>query len=120
MPGESLRTVFNTLRDPLRQMLRLPETNWAARTAKLLEKAEVCTAEEYMNLVSRPSEFKSFVNFPLPDTTLEGYLYPDTYDLPPMLGARAVVEKQLLAFENKIWEPMGRPAGLARLTIFRH
>ncbi len=115
-PGESLRSVFNTLKDPMRQMLRLPETNWAARTANLLEKAEVCTADEYMDLVRRPSEFKSFVTFPLPDTTLEGYLYPDTYDLPPMLGARAVVEKQLLAFERKIWEPMGKPADLPRLT----
>lgn len=116
-PGQSLKSVIATLRNPLVQMLRLPETNWAARTANILEKNEVCTAQEYMDLVQNPRQFQSLVSFPLPETTLEGYLYPDTYDLPPLLGARAVVQRQLMQFETKVWKGLGQPQDLNDLII---
>jgi UPF0755 protein len=109
-------TILAALRKPLRQMVRLPETNWARRSANLLEKAEVCTAEEYMALVAKPGEFKDSVDFPLPDDSLEGYLFPDTYDLPPLIGARAVIRRQLQTFQRKVWEPLGKPKNLHRLV----
>jgi UPF0755 protein len=34
---------------------------------------------------------------------LEGYLYPDTYDLPPLLGAHDTIDRQLKAFESKVY-----------------
>lgn len=98
---------------PIVQMVRLPETNWAKRSANLLEKAEVCTAQEYLAEVNHPQGRKTA--FPLPKTTLEGYLYPDTYDLPPLLGAKAVVGRQLEAFRRKVWEPLGHPKDLERI-----
>ncbi|RYG24258.1 endolytic transglycosylase MltG [bacterium] len=98
---------------PIVQMVRLPETNWAKRTANVLQKAEVCKAEEYLREVNHPQGRKT--DFPLPETSLEGYLYPDTYDLPPLLGAKAVVGRQLEAFRKKVWEPLGHPADLERI-----
>lgn len=101
------------LTHPIVQMLRLPETNWAKRTANVLQKAEVCLADDYLKEVNHPRGRKT--GFPLPGTSLEGYLYPDTYDLPPLLGAKAVVGRQLQAFRTKVWEPLNHPADLERI-----
>lgn len=116
-PAMSGEEALRLLRRPVRQMVRLPETNWAARTGRLLEKYNVTTADEYMALVRKPKAFEGMVDFPLPKDSLEGYLYPDTYDLPPMLGARGVIERQLKAFERKVWEALERPKNLHRTII---
>ncbi len=100
---------------PMEQMVRIPETNWAKRTANILQKREVCSAEEYLAEVNHPQGRKT--DFPLPDDTLEGYLYPDTYDLPPLMGAKAVVGRQLEAFRKKVWEPLGKPKDLHHILI---
>jgi len=106
------------LRHPIVERVRIPETNWAKRTANLLEtKYEVCKADEYMNLVHHPEDFAKDVDFPLPKDSLEGYLYPDTYELAPLIGARAVIERQLKAFQVKVWQGLNKPADLPRLLI---
>jgi UPF0755 protein len=71
--------------------------------APRLEEKGVCTAKEYIAAAHNPGLFRDDVSFPLPEGSLEGYLYPDTYDLPPLLGAEAVVRRQLQAFEEKVW-----------------
>lgn len=115
-PGMGVATIFAELKKPVKQMARIPETNWARRTARLLEtKYDVLKSDEYMALVNDPSQFKDLVSFPLPSNSLEGYLYPDTYDLPPLLGAREVIERQLKTFEKKIWEELGHPKDLHRV-----
>jgi UPF0755 protein len=111
-PGMTANEVIDALRSPMRQMVRLPETNWARRTANLLEKAEVCTAAEYLELVRQPKRFKETVSFPVPEDTLEGYLYPDTYDLPPLLGAEGVILRQLRNFERRVWRDLDQPRNL--------
>ena len=35
---------------------------------------------------------------------MEGYLYPDTYDFPPLIGAENVIRTMLATFETKVWE----------------
>ena len=91
-------TNLRSLGRPVVQSVRLPQTNWAKRTANVLEKKDVCTAAAYMNEWSHPEGRKT--DFPIPGPNLEGYLYPDTYDLPPLLGAKAVVGRQLKAFKD--------------------
>lgn len=114
--GMSPDQIFQALNDPVRQMVRLPETNWAARSANILEREGVTTAAEYMELVHHPEEFKEYVSFPLPKDSLEGYLYPDTYDLPPLYGAKHTIVRQLKAFQDKVYEPLGKPKDLQRLV----
>ncbi len=116
-PGMDADAILSSLHKPIKQMVRIPETNWSNRTGRLLEKKDVVVASEYSDLVKKPSEFKNVVSFPLPATSLEGYLWPDTYDLPPMVGARAVIERQLKAFEKKVWLPLGKPEKLERTLI---
>ena len=114
--GMSAGEILAGLKRPVTQMVRIPDTNWAQRTANLLEsKYEVCAAADYMALVHNPKQFQGIVSFPLPETSLEGYLYPDTYELPPLLGAKAVVTRQLKAFETKVWQPLHHPKDLQRI-----
>jgi UPF0755 protein len=107
--------VLDTLEFPIHQMLRLPQNFWAARLAGFLERNEVCDGTDYVLAVNDPSAFQNQVSFPLPTRSLEGYLLPDTYDLPPLIGAPAVVERQLKAFERKVYEPLGKPKDLQRI-----
>jgi len=102
-PGMSLDEVFASLRKPIRQMVRIPEGWWITRVAERLEEKGVCSASEYVALASDGKEFQDEVSFPLPEGSLEGYLFPDTYDLPPLLGARETILRQLKAFEEKVW-----------------
>lgn len=101
-PGMTADELLAALRKPIQQMVRIPETNFSFRTARLLEQKEVTTEQEYLDWVNKGKEFAGTVSFPLPDGNLEGFLFPDTYDLPPLLGAKGVIERQLKAFEQKI------------------
>lgn len=114
-PGLDADAILQALRKPIRQMVRIPETNWALRTSHILEQKLVCTSDEYMTLVRHPQQFQKYVPFPLPKDSLEGYLYPDTYDLPPLLGAKQVVLRQLRNFKKRVWDGLNRPKELHRL-----
>lgn len=117
-PGMDADAILANLKKPVRQMVRLPETNWARRSASLLEKASVCTAAEYMELFAQPAQFQDEVSFDLSKAkTLEGYLYPDTYDLPPLLGARGVIERQLANFEKRVLDGKPAPPNFRRTLI---
>jgi UPF0755 protein len=118
-PGMTAAQIFRAARTPVRQFVRLPENFWIKRNALRLEKNGVCTATDYIAWTQKPQEFQKDVKFPLPKSgSLEGYLYPDTYDLPPMLGGREVVKMQLKTFEKKVWKQLKKPNQLHRtLTI---
>jgi len=117
-PGMSASEILKAVRMDIRQMVRMREYYWIARNAKVLEKAEVCKAREYVALTQKPQEFQQYVKFPLPKKgTLEGYLYPDTYDLPPLYGAKNTIIKQLETFEKKVWKNLKKPKELARTLV---
>lgn len=113
----TVEQVIAALQKPIVRMVRLPETNWAARTANLLEKDQLGTAEEYMALVKNPAEFAKDYDFPFPADSLEGYLYPDTYDLPPLMPAKAVIRRQLDNFQKRVWVGLDKPKDLHRVII---
>lgn len=115
-PGQTVEQIIASMNKPISQMVRIPEGWWIRRVAKRLADKQVCTEEEYIELANRPEEFKDLVKFKLPEGSLEGYLYPDTYELPPMLGARAVIERQLKAFESKVVKSLGEE-GLNRAVV---
>ena len=116
-PGQNGLSILWALRKPLHRTLRLPETNWANRSAHLLEQYHVVNANEYMELVHNPQAFANDVDFSLPKDSLEGYLYPGRYDLPPLLGAREVIKLQLKEFQDKVWNASDRPTDLRSTLI---
>ena len=102
-PGMFPYQILDTMRGPLKQMVRIPEGRWIAWVGEILEGKGVCTKDDYVALASKPDDFRGkFPWLPPAIPTLEGYLYPDTYDLPPTIGARTVVEQQLRAFEKRV------------------
>lgn len=114
-PGMTANQVLLSLRHPVVQMVRIPETNWSARTSRWLQLHQVASADDYMAFVHDPKQFQKDVDFPLPEDSLEGYLYPDTYDLPPLIGAKETILRQLKAFQDKVYDPLGKPKDLQRL-----
>ena len=70
-----------------------------------------------MEIVTNPpSSLALLVSFPLPKSGLEGYLFPDTYDFPPLLGALEVVKMRLRTFDRKVYKPLGMPPNIGRIV----
>lgn len=113
-PGMSKDELLTALRKPISQMVRLPHGWWIARTAKVLEENDVCSAADYIKLANSPDIFRKLVKVSLPKESLEGFLYPDTYDLPPLLGAKGVIERQLKAFQAKVADKANPKADLKK------
>jgi UPF0755 protein len=82
-----------------------------------MEKLNVAKAEEYTELAHKPQDFAKNVSFPLPKDSLEGYLFPDTYKVQPLVGARPAILQQLQAFEKRVWKGLNQPRNLRRAII---
>lgn len=117
-PGMTAGETLDALVLKITQRVRLPEGWWIARAAKILETKGVSSAAEYVDLANRAELFQNVVDFPLPKRgSLEGYLYPDTYLLPPLLGAREAIIRQLQAFQSKVIGSLPRDFDLRRAVI---
>ena len=76
----------------------------AEQMAQVLADAGVVSVEEYMALVREPSRFDYEFLRALPaDSTLEGYLFPDTYILiKGQASAESIIRTQLTTFERRV------------------
>jgi UPF0755 protein len=99
-PGMSPSEVLSALRNPIKQLVRLPEERWVARIGKLLEEKQVSKATDYVDLTNHPEKFQDS-GIPFFSDSLEGFLYPDTYNFAPGVGADYVVRRQLMNFSKK-------------------
>lgn len=116
-PGMTTNEVFKALQTPITVRVTVPEYYWIDRTAKLMEEKGVATKQEFDELAAKPAEFKDAVEFPLPQKSLEGYLFPDTYKIEPMVGAKSVITQQLKTFQKRVWEGLNKPKNLHRAVI---
>lgn len=116
-PGMTADELLKALRTTVSVKVTVPEYYWIARTAELMEKNQIAKADEYQALADRPSEFAKAVSFPLPQKSLEGYLFPDTYKMQPLVGARSAITQQLEAFEKRVWKGLDHPKNLQHVMI---
>ena len=59
---------------------------------------------EYIKAASDPTKFRAV--FPLPEGTLEGYLYPETYQVPVAgVDLHALIQRQLDTFGERFFTP---------------
>lgn len=116
-PGMTADEVLKALRSPVSVKVTVPEYFWVTQTAEKLESLNVAKAEDYVAMCQKPGQFSKIVDFPLPHTSLEGYLFPDTYKMQPLVGAKAAIEQQLETFEKKVWKGLGKPKNLNRAVI---
>jgi UPF0755 protein len=78
---------------------------WRLRdTDKALAEKGWCKSGAYIQAASNPSHFHA--SFPLPTTTLEGYLYPETYRVPVgEVDLNALIQRQLDMFGERFVTP---------------
>jgi UPF0755 protein len=78
---------------------------WRLRdTDKALVEKGWIKAGEYIKAASDPAKFKAV--FPLPPATLEGYLYPETYQVPAAgVDLHALIQRQLDTFGERFFTP---------------
>lgn len=87
-------------------MVTVPEGYRADQIAAVLEKAGVCSAEDFMNSVKNDTFDYDFLA-EIPDNPdrairIEGYLYPETYSFAPDTPAKEVVNTMLRLFDERV------------------
>lgn len=79
-------------------LVTIPEGLTLIQTAELLDKNKVVSKEEFLN----EAEAGGFIIGGKNLDSLEGYLYPETYDFPKSFEAKDIINKMLGEFERKI------------------
>jgi UPF0755 protein len=107
-PGMSARQLAAALDRPVRTLVTVPEGLWIARAAERL-RAHGLDGDAYLRWAVR-TELAEGMGVPSSAGSLEGYLFPDTYDWPVGTGAKKMVLTQLDAFRQKALPAI--PSGL--------
>ena len=107
MPDTTIMDILKTGSKEEAVTITIPE-GWSVRQiAAYLEEKNICLAEEFEAACNRTDyEFDYYDVLDQPGDRqylLEGYLFPDTYEVIPKDGAEGVVKRLLREFERK-WE----------------
>jgi UPF0755 protein len=99
--------ILSMLITPSRNTTRIvvPEGCDTMELAKLLEENGLVTQDDFYSALN-PSDYSyGFLSqMPIRDDTLEGYLYPATYEIPNGMSAHDIVDLMLGTFDAKIHE----------------
>src|SRR5687768_4491780 len=90
-------------------MVIIKEGLRVSEVAATLEAKQVAPKQEALAVAADPRLLGELPAFVVAAEGLEGYLYPETYDLPPLLGAEEAVRRMLSQFEKDVYEPLGKP-----------
>ena len=99
----SMGEVYGLLQSGMQEYITVsvPEGLTVSKIAALLEREGVCKASDFIR-ECRSSQTAAKYN--IPASSLEGFLFPDTYFLIPEMDAAAVVQKMADTFFEKISE----------------
>src|SRR5690606_37053060 len=81
-----------------RAKITFPEGATIKQMSAQLERAGICSQEEYLKVVKNPHLFQR--TWLVGIDSMEGYLFPDTYYLSPHTDPRQIAESQLKRFEE--------------------
>jgi len=84
------------------QWLTIPEGFTLRQIAERIEEEGLGKANEFLAAAERPPTFEG--GFPLPEGSLEGYLFPDTYRIEDNQGERGTVVQMLRRFDQVVWQ----------------
>lgn len=98
--GSNLRQVLDTLvyGQPNLTSITIPEGKNMYEIAKLFENAGITSEQEFLNAVQHPDLISKLS---IQATSLEGYLYPETYRFAPNTPAKAVAKSMIDLFNER-------------------
>ena len=98
--------------------ITIREGMWAKEIAAYLEEQGLCTADEFMEAVnSRDYNYDFVQQIPDRETLLEGYLFPDTYNITVGTDAKGIVERMLARFDEIFSAELRAEASMRGKTI---
>lgn len=104
-PGMGFGAICDLLTTAVRSDIKvvLVEGKQARQMAQTLEEAGICSADGFMEAVSRADYDFPFLKGIDHENPLEGYLFPDTYYFEKDTDPRIVVETMLRGFEENMY-----------------
>lgn len=106
MPNMTMDEIILVLQDGRLQEITFTFLEgWRAeQMATVLEEAGLVSAEEYLRLIKQPNRFNYDFLSELPaGSSLEGYLFPDTYiAIKGQASAESIINTQLTTFERRV------------------
>jgi UPF0755 protein len=81
--------------------LLVPEGYTMEQIGEKLEEKRLGTRKEFLTLAAQPAKFAHA--FPIPGASLEGYLFPDSYQVDGRQGPADIVQKMLDRFDQVVW-----------------
>lgn len=100
-PGMSLEDILTTLCGPsIYPMVVIPEGKNLYEVAAILEAAKVTRAEEFIKAAKDPLNIAKTFNSQA--KSVEGYLFPNSYQFAPNTSANFVVSHMIDAFHNAV------------------
>lgn len=99
-PNSNLMDVYNTFinEKSLAMYFTVPEGKNMYEIGKMLEERAITTYDQFVELCKSPAFVKSLG---IKGATVEGYLYPETYDFAPNLPAEDVIKTMVKQFNKK-------------------
>ncbi len=89
-----------------RPRITIPEGYTLVQIADLLDAKGVVSKEKFLRTAQTPDGIRQLhASFPLPEASLEGYLYPDTYFFKRNESPVKVIDEMLLNFSAKFYRP---------------
>lgn len=113
--GEELPRVVRRLASGkvVRRTLTVPEGFTARQIADKLEAGKLSDGNAFMAEVHNPVLARELN---VPSESLEGFLFPDTYEIPKGLPARQIVRRMVVRFHQKTGEALRQSAQAQGLT----
>ncbi|MDR0443764.1 MAG: endolytic transglycosylase MltG [Treponema sp.] len=92
----------------------IPEGVTLKKTAKIMEDAGICSASDFLEAANDPSAMS---RYGVPNASMEGYLFPDTYLFPAEYPASQVIKSMADTFFDKLEKLVPSAHTLSRQEI---
>jgi len=118
-PNMSLEEIVNALQHgrPSEVAITIPEGWRAEEIAEMLEERGLVKAEEFLRAVREDGFEYDFLSDRPEGVSLEGYLFPDTYGIPPDFEAVQIIDMMLANFGGRFTPEMRQEAARGGMSI---
>ncbi len=118
-PNMSLEEIVSALQSgrPSEVTITIPEGWRIEEIAEMLEERELVKAEEFLRAAREGGYEYDFLSERPQGVSLEGYLFPDTYGIPPDFEAAQIIDMMLANFGRRFTPDMRQEAARRGMSI---